>query len=108
VRCIGQSVGSEAELRPFSPEFRSRNRSPIAFDETLYHLPFVQAMSRSGALHFWADLRFPAFPQLHESLCVPAFLLVGDTATHLVALRQHFSHLPEGSLTPMVQLRVTV
>ncbi len=25
--------GSEAELQPFSPEFRSRNRSPIAFDE---------------------------------------------------------------------------
>ena len=24
--------GSEAELRPFAPEFRSRNRSPIAFD----------------------------------------------------------------------------
>ena len=26
--------GAEAELRPFSPEFRSRNRSPIAFDES--------------------------------------------------------------------------
>src|SRR5205085_9708975 len=26
--------GCEAELRPFSAEFRSRNRSPIAFDET--------------------------------------------------------------------------
>jgi len=25
--------GAEAELRPFSPEFRSRNRSPIEFDE---------------------------------------------------------------------------
>jgi len=25
--------GCEAELRPFSPEYRSRNRSPIAFDE---------------------------------------------------------------------------
>ncbi|HWV98534.1 MAG TPA: DUF5906 domain-containing protein [Candidatus Acidoferrum sp.] len=25
--------GTEAELRPFSPEFRSRNRSPIVFDE---------------------------------------------------------------------------
>ncbi len=25
--------GAEAELRPFSPEFYSRNRSPIAFDE---------------------------------------------------------------------------
>jgi putative DNA primase/helicase len=26
--------GTDAELRPFSPEYRSRNRSPIAFDET--------------------------------------------------------------------------
>ncbi len=26
-------TGAEAELRPFSPEYRSRNRSPIAFDE---------------------------------------------------------------------------
>ncbi len=25
--------GSDCELRPFAPEFRSRNRSPIAFDE---------------------------------------------------------------------------
>jgi P4 family phage/plasmid primase-like protien len=26
-------TGCDAELRPFSPEYRSRNRSPIAFDE---------------------------------------------------------------------------
>jgi phage/plasmid-associated DNA primase len=26
-------TGSDAELRPFAPEYRSRNRSPIAFDE---------------------------------------------------------------------------
>ena len=26
-------TGSDCDLRPFSPEFRSRNRSPIAFDE---------------------------------------------------------------------------
>jgi hypothetical protein len=61
---------------------------PIAFDETLYHLPFVQAIARSGAIRFLPDFRFPAFPQLHELLCVPAFLLAGDTATHLVALAE--------------------
>jgi hypothetical protein len=61
---------------------------PIAFDETLYHLPFVQAIARSGAIRFLPDLRFPAFPQFHELLCVPAFLLSGDTATHLVALAE--------------------
>lgn len=60
----------------------------IAFDETLYHLPFVQAFARDGALRFHADLRFPVFPVLHEVLCVPPFLLGGDVATHLVALVQ--------------------
>ncbi|HEX6095539.1 MAG TPA: hypothetical protein VF432_04365 [Thermoanaerobaculia bacterium] len=58
----------------------------IAFDETLYHLPFVQAFARDGALRFHPDLRFPVFPVLHEVLCVPPFLLGGDVATHLVAL----------------------
>jgi 4-amino-4-deoxy-L-arabinose transferase-like glycosyltransferase len=59
---------------------------PIAFDETLYHLPFVQALARFGKIEFWSNLRFPAFPQLHELLGVPLFLALGDTATHLVAL----------------------
>jgi hypothetical protein len=59
---------------------------PLAFDETLYHLPFVRALARDGALRFLPNLRFPVFPQIHELLCVPAFLLGGDTATHLVAL----------------------
>jgi hypothetical protein len=61
---------------------------PIAFDETLYHLPFVQAIARTGAIRFLPSVRFPAFPQFHEVLCVPAFLLAGDTATHLVALAE--------------------
>ncbi len=61
---------------------------PVAFDETLYHLPFVKAMAGSGAIRFLPGLRFPAFPQIHELLCVPAFLLSGDTATHLVALAE--------------------
>lgn len=61
---------------------------PIAFDETLYHLPFVRAIARSGAIRFLPDVRFSLFPQLHEVLCVPPFLLLGGTATHLVALAQ--------------------
>ncbi len=61
---------------------------PLAFDETLYHLPFVRAIARSGAIRFLAEHRSPAFPQLHELLCVPSFLLAGDTATHLVALAE--------------------
>lgn len=61
---------------------------PHAFDETLYHLPFVRALATSGQIRFLADVRFPVFPQLHEALCVPLFLAFGDTATHLVALAE--------------------
>ncbi|MEA2165087.1 MAG: hypothetical protein QOK37_3214 [Thermoanaerobaculia bacterium] len=59
---------------------------PLAFDETMYHMPFVRSLAHEGALRFLAALRFPVFPQIHELLCVPAFLLGGDVATHLVAL----------------------
>jgi len=61
---------------------------PIAFDETLYHLPFVRAIANSGAINYFADIRFPAFPVLHELLCVPVFLFLGDTATHFVAVAE--------------------
>jgi hypothetical protein len=61
---------------------------PLAFDETLYHLPFVQRMAASGWLTFQPDLRNPLFPQLHEALCVPVFLALGDQATHLFALAE--------------------
>src|SRR6185436_18319680 len=43
---------------------------PLAFDEMLYHLPFVRAMATSGAISFHPDIRFPIFPQLNEALCV--------------------------------------
>ncbi len=61
---------------------------PIAFDETLYHMPFVRALAHDGALRFLPVVRFPVFPQFHELLCVPVFLLGGDVATHLVALAE--------------------
>ena len=61
---------------------------PSAFDETLYHLPFVATLARAGAIRFFPLLRFPAFPQLHELLCVPVFLAAGDTATHLVTVAE--------------------
>jgi 4-amino-4-deoxy-L-arabinose transferase-like glycosyltransferase len=59
---------------------------PVAFDETLYHLPFIRSLAGSGQIRFLADLRFPVFPQLHELLCVPGFLALGDVAPHLVSL----------------------
>jgi hypothetical protein len=61
---------------------------PIAFDETLYHLPFVRTLAHDGALRFLPAMRFPVFPQIHELLCVPVFLLGADVATHLVALAE--------------------
>jgi len=59
---------------------------PLAFDETLYHLPIVRDLASSGALRFLPDVRFPVFPRLHELLCAPPFLFGGDVATHVVAL----------------------
>ncbi|HEX8617670.1 MAG TPA: hypothetical protein VF911_08815, partial [Thermoanaerobaculia bacterium] len=59
---------------------------PQAFDETLYHLPFVRAFAAQGGLIVLPALRFPVFPVLHELLCVPPFFLLGDSATHLVSL----------------------
>lgn len=61
---------------------------PLAFDETLYHLPTVRSLATTGQLRYAAELRFPVFPQLHELLCVPLYLLAGDTATHLVSVAE--------------------
>ncbi|MCU1244805.1 MAG: hypothetical protein JWN02_715, partial [Acidobacteria bacterium] len=61
---------------------------PLGFDETLYHLPIVQSAAATGRIVFLPELRFPLFPQLHEMLAVPAYLALGDTATHLVALME--------------------
>ncbi len=71
-----------------APLFAFALYPPIAFDETLYHLPFVRALAHDGALRFLPAVRFPVFPQFHELLCVPVLLLVGDVATHLVALAE--------------------
>jgi hypothetical protein len=61
---------------------------PIAFDETLYHLPIVRALAHDGVLRFLPAMRLPVLPQIHELLCVPVLLLGGDVATHLVALAE--------------------
>ncbi len=61
---------------------------PLAFDETLYHLPTIRSLATFGQLRYAAELRFPVFPQLQELLCVPVYLVAGDTATHLVSLAE--------------------
>ena len=59
---------------------------PIAFDETLYHLPFARAFVKNGGLLFLPQLRVPVFPPLTELLFAGMLLFVGDVATHLVSL----------------------
>src|SRR5438477_4129142 len=72
-----RAAAPHVHLLVFTPLFVLALYPPIAFDETLYHLPFVRAFARDGALRFLADLRFPVFPQIHELLCVPVYLLAG-------------------------------
>jgi hypothetical protein len=72
----------------FLPLFVLALNPPLAFDETLYHLPFVRAFAESGRIAFLGGLRFPAFPQLHELLCVPLYRMLGDQAAHLMALAE--------------------
>jgi hypothetical protein len=59
---------------------------PVAFDETLYHLPFARAFAASGSLPVVASLRVPVFPQLMETLLALVLLFAGDAATHAVSL----------------------
>jgi hypothetical protein len=61
---------------------------PLAFDETLYHLPIVRALADSATIRFLPGLRFPVFPKLHEALCVPGLLALDDVSTHLVSLAE--------------------
>jgi 4-amino-4-deoxy-L-arabinose transferase-like glycosyltransferase len=72
-------------LVAFAPLFVLALYPPVAFDETLYHLPLVRLLAQ-GKFGFHEGLRFPLFPMLAEVLAVPAYLLGGDTATHLVPL----------------------
>jgi len=61
---------------------------PIAFDETLYHLPFVRSLATTARIAFLPELRFAIFPQLHELFCVGPYLAFGDVATHFVSLME--------------------
>jgi hypothetical protein len=69
-----------------APLFLLALQPPLAFDETMYHLPFVRSLARHHTMQFLPELRFAAFPQLHELLCVPAVLLAGETAAHLTSV----------------------
>jgi dolichyl-phosphate-mannose-protein mannosyltransferase len=98
IHLLGRGVWRElAERRPppwaavaglaaLGPLFVLALYPPIAFDETLYHLPMARAFARAGALPFLPELRVPVFPPLHELLSAGMLLTAGDVATHLVPL----------------------
>jgi hypothetical protein len=62
------------------PAFLLTLHPPLAFDETMYHLPFIQHLATTGRIALTPGVRYAIFPQLHELLCVPMFLTLGDTA----------------------------
>ena len=88
LRGVRRAGWKPAPLVVFAPFALLALDPPMAFDETLYHLPIIRALATSGALRFLPDVRFPVFPRLGELLCVPAFVFAGDTATHFVALAE--------------------
>lgn len=72
-------------IAAWAPFFLLALYPPTAFDETLYHLPYVREFVRTGGVPFLPDLRYPVFPQLAEVLMAAVLALTGrDTATHLV------------------------
>lgn len=63
----------------------------IAFDETMYHLPYARAFVESAALPFLPGLRFPIFPQLAEVVGASLLHFGGEAAAHLPALVATFT-----------------
>jgi 4-amino-4-deoxy-L-arabinose transferase-like glycosyltransferase len=82
VRWLGAAIGALA----LSPIVLCALYPPLAFDETLYHLPYAREFARTGSLPFLPDLRFPVFPQLVEALFAAVLRVGGDVATHGVSL----------------------
>jgi len=70
----------------FGPLLVLASYPPLAFDETLYHLPFARAFARTGGLPFLPELRVPVFPPLTELLFAGMLLIFDDVSTHLVSL----------------------
>ena len=70
-----------------APLFLCALYPPLAFDETLYHLPFSQAIAATGTLPFMPALRVPFFPLMGELLAAICIQLTGDAVSaHLVTL----------------------
>ncbi len=57
---------------------------PVAFDATLYHLPYARAFVEQGRLVLLPTLRFPVAPQAVEGLFTLGMLFYDDLAAQLV------------------------
>lgn len=56
---------------------------PVAYDGTMYHLPYAKQFITSGYLDFIPNLRYPVFPQLNEMLFTLAMVVYDDVAAQL-------------------------
>jgi hypothetical protein len=65
-----------------------------AFDEKVYHLPIVRSLVDHGELRWIDHLRFPAFPQLAESLGAALAIASGVPAASDLTAR--LTHLVQG------------
>lgn len=59
---------------------------PVAWDDTVYHLPLARSLVEQGRYVFVENLRAPVFPLLTETLFAPALLFGRASTTHGVSL----------------------
>ena len=59
---------------------------PVAWDDTVYHLPLARSLVEQGRYVFVENLRTPVFPLLGETLFAPALLLGRASTAHGVSL----------------------
>lgn len=59
---------------------------PLAWDDTIYHLPLARSLLEQGRYVFVGNLRAPVFPLLAETLFAPALFLGRASTAHGVSL----------------------
>ena len=59
---------------------------PVAWDDTIYHLPLARSLVEHGRYLFVENLRAPVFPLLAETLFAPALLFGRASTAHGVSL----------------------
>lgn len=63
---------------------------PVAWDDTIYHLPLARSLVEHGRYLFVENLRAPVFPLLAETLFAPALRLGRASTAHGVSLLATF------------------